>query len=81
MLPRAIDDAQKAFTEVLNRFSKEITELTKAKNHVEQHTGTPWYLAFAANHIDELLSSTFPLCACKSRIKLNPSQVGRGLQK
>lgn len=84
MLPRAIDDAQKAFTEVLNRFSKEITELTKAKNHVEQHTGTPrqeCYLVFAANHIDELLSSTFPLCACKSRIKLNPSEVGTGLQK
>ena len=29
MVPRAIDDAPKAFSEVLNRFSKEITELTK----------------------------------------------------
>ena len=74
MLPRAIDDAQKAFTEVLNRFSKENTEPTKAKTMSRCKTADHGVIlpCAAANHIEELLSTTFPLYACESRIKLNP---------
>lgn len=57
MLPRAIDDAPKAFTDVLNRFSKEITELTKAKIMSSCKRALH---GRAANHIDELFVVHIP---------------------
>lgn len=50
------------------------TEPTKAKTMSRCKTADHGVIlpCAAAKHIEELLSTTFPLYACESRIKLNP---------